>query len=464
MAERRAAPLVPPAPRPAEGDLPLHRLFAAFQRDMLPTWPARAYEDDVLVSSSLGRRWILLNAPAAIHRVLVDNPEGYGRTPATIRILRPFTGQGLLLSQGQTWKHQRRTLAPAFAPRALDFLPRIVMAASDEAMAALGENDGGPVDLLAVMQHLALEIAGRSMFSLEMARYRTVMRDMIGDYGRRLGPPGPLDFLLPVWLPSLRDLPRFAFQRRWFRVIESVIDARSRLEPPEQARDLFDLLLAARDPETGRGFTPHELRDQVATLIVAGHETTALTLFWAVYLLALDHGSQERLAAEVLGADLSAEAAARTLDDLVFTKAVVQEALRLYPPAFTLVRLAKRPDRVDNLDIAPGDVIMIAPWVLHRHRRLWQAPEVFDPTRFLPAAPPPERFAYLPFGAGPRVCIGAQFALTEATLVLARLVQRYHIALEDDEPVMPVAVVTTQPSRAPAFRLSPRRDKGPAQA
>lgn len=456
MADQPAAPLVPPAPRPLEGDLPIHRLFSAFRRDVLPTWPARAYEEDVLVSTALGRRWILLNAPAAIHRVLVDNPENYGRTPATIRILRPFIGQGLLLSQGQTWKHQRRTLAPAFAPRALGFLPHTVMAASDEAMAALGEKEAGPVDLLAVMQHLALEIAGRSMFSLEMGRYRNVMRDMIEDYGRRLGPPGILDFLLPVWLPSLRDLPRFAFQRRWFRLIEKIIDERSRLEPPEQARDLFDLLLAARDPETGRGFTPHELRDQVATMIIAGHETTALTLFWAAYLLALDPASQERLADEVAGLDLSAEAAASALDGLVFTKAVVQEALRLYPPAFVLVRLAKRPDRVDDLDIAPGDVLMVAPWVLQRHRRLWQAPEVFDPTRFLPGAPPPERFAYLPFGAGPRVCIGAQFALTEATLVLARLIQRYRIVLQDREPVMPVAVVTIQPSRAPAFQLIPK--------
>src|SRR5262249_40220477 len=149
-------------------------------------------------------------------------------------------------------------------------------------------------------------------------------------------------------------------------------------------------------------------------------------------------------------------AAAEALPTLTYTRAVLSEALRLYPPAFAIVRESIAEDRVGALVIPPRTVIMIAPWVLHRHRRLWPQPEAFDPGRFLPAAPPPDRFAYLPFGAGPRVCIGAQFALTEATLVLAALVQAFRITVEPGPPALPMAVVTTRPDHPPSFRLTPR--------
>ncbi|MBI3513849.1 MAG: cytochrome P450, partial [Proteobacteria bacterium] len=148
--------------------------------------------------------------------------------------------------------------------------------------------------------------------------------------------------------------------------------------------------------------------------------------------------------------------AAEALPSLVYTRAVLSEALRLYPPAFAIVRESIAADRVGDLAIPPRTVVMIAPWVLHRHRRLWHQPDGFDPTRFLPEAPPPGRFAYLPFGVGPRVCIGAQFALTEATLVLATLVQAFRITVDAGPPVVPTAVVTTRPDHPPGFRLTPR--------
>ena len=160
-------------------------------------------------------------------------------------------------------------------------------------------------------------------------------------------------------------------------------------------------------------------------MIVAGHETTAVALFWSLYLLAAAPAIQDRLAAEVGPLDLGPDAAAESLPRLVYTRAVVQEALRLYPPAFTLARQAIRADTAGGIPIPARTVVLIAPWVLHRHRLLWPEPETFDPSRFLPPAPPPDRFAYLPFGIGPRVCIGAQFALTEATLVLATLIQAF---------------------------------------
>ena len=162
------------------------------------------------------------------------------------------------------------------------------------------------------------------------------------------------------------------------------------------------------------------------------------------------------VAAEVAEVAITAENAAGTLARLPRTRAVVSEALRLYPPAATIVRQAMADDRAGETVIRRGTVVFVAPWVLHRHRRFWREPERFDPSRFLPDAPPPPRFAYLPFGAGPRICIGAQFALAEAALVLAMLVQRFTILRETAEPVLPVSVVTTHPDHPPAFRLRAR--------
>jgi cytochrome P450 len=279
---------------------------------------------------------------------------------------------------------------------------------------------------------------------------------MLTDFSRHYAQPYLLDMLLPPSIPTLRDFARRRFQRRWMALIEDMMRDRLRAAPPETPRDLFDLLRAARDPETGAGFSPAQLRDQVATLILAGHETTAVTLFWALTLLAQAPDEQARLAGEVREAALGPDHAFATIASLVRTKAVVNETLRLFPPAFTLVREAIATDRIGDLTLPPRSVVMIAPWVLHRHHRLWPDPAAFDPSRFMPDAPPPPRFAFLPFGAGPRICVGAQFAMTEAILVLASVIQRFRVELADDRPVLPVAVVTTQPDHAPPFRLTRR--------
>jgi unspecific monooxygenase len=265
-----------------------------------------------------------------------------------------------------------------------------------------------------------------------------------------------MDMVLPPGIPTLRDIRRRRFQARWMALIDRIIDSRPTTGDANTPRDLFDLLRDARDPETGAAFTRPQLRDQVATMIVAGHETTAITLFWSLYLLALAPAEQDRIAAEVQNLDLGPDGAADALAHLPRTRAVVSEALRLYPPAFTLVRAAIGPDQAGEVAIPKGAILMISPWVLHRHRRLWRDPDAFDPSRFLPGAPIPPRFAYLPFGAGPRVCVGAQFALAEATLVLAAMIQAFVVSLGGDQPVMPTPIITTQPNRAPAFLLRRR--------
>ena len=458
-----AQPLIPAArviaaPSPASAAAG-RRMARSLHDNALGLFGPQAFEDDVVHRRFLGRRQIILSRPAGIQHILVDNPENYRRTPAGIRILRPLLGQGLLLSRGEHWKHQRRTLAPAFAPRTMPLLARHVAAAAAETVAKLERSAGRPVDLLAAMQFLALEIAGRSMFSLEMAGHGREMRELIKRYAARLGRPTLLDMLLPPALPSPRDIARWRFRRRWLELIRRLIAERPSQAAETAPRDLLDLLAAARDPESGAPFAPGQLVDQVATMIVAGHETTAVALFWSLYLVAGAPAVQYRLATEARGFDLAPGGAAEALPELVYARAVVHEVMRLYPPAFTLARLAIADDEAGGVAIPAGTIVLISPWVLHRHRRLWHDPERFDPDRFLPGVPPPDRFAYLPFGIGPRVCIGAQFALTEATLVLAAMVRAFRIERADDAPVTPRGIVTTQPDRAPPFLLQ-RRDGG----
>jgi unspecific monooxygenase len=430
-------------------------LVAAFRTNSLRAWSRHAYEAQLVERRFFGRRSILVNAPEGIRRVLVDNHANYRRTPASVRILRPVMGDGLFISDGDAWRHQRRTLAPAFTPRAVRLLIPHVTACVAETLGEIDARGDRPLDLLAAMQRLTLEIAGRTMFSLETRQYGPMLRHLLARYGEDLGRPHLLDLVLPLAIPSPRDLRRRRFHRDWMAFIERIMRERRRAPPAAGPRDLYDLLLAARDPETGAAFTPDQLRDQVATLILAGHETTAVTLFWSLYLLALAPAAQERLAAEAGGFD-PRSADESVLERLRYTRAVLDEAMRLYPPAFAIVREARGPDVVVGHAVGRGTLLVVSPWVLHRHVKLWRAPDAFDPERFLPGAPPVDRFAYLPFGVGLRVCIGAHFALMEATLVLASLVRRFRIELVDPRPVVPVAVVTTQPDCAPLFRLARR--------
>lgn len=447
---------VPPRPPIPAVELGWLRFLSTVRSNAIGLWPTAAYEQDVLAQSFLGRRSFLINAPDAIHRVLIENAVNYRRSPASVRILRPIVGNGLVLSEGDEWKHQRRTIAPALAPRVMPMLARHVADVAQETVARLAAALGQAVDLLALMQNLALEIAARSMFSLEMREHGAALRRLIAEFGERLGRPYLLDMLLPPAIPNLRDLARRRFRKRWLTLMDEIVARRLRAAPSETPRDLFDLLRAARDPETGAAFSPDQLRDQVATMIVAGHETTAVAMFWALYLLTAAPSHQERVAEEARTVDLSAAAAGDALPCLAYARAVVNETLRLYPPAHVMARQAIGPDRLRDLAVPPGSVIMISPWVLHRHRRLWSNPDMFDPARFLDGAPLAHRFAYLPFGAGPRVCVGAQFALAEATLVLATLMRRFRVVGDDDAPIFPVAVVTTQPDRPARFRFEPR--------
>ena len=452
VAAPSAALLVPPVPEPAPDGTRGLALARRMRTNGISAWGRRAYEDEIVARPFFGRKSVLVNAPEGIRRVLVDNHEAYARTKASVRLLRPMLGEGLLLSEGREWRHQRRTLAPAFTPRAIEPLVPHMLAPTERVVEEMRAAAPGPVDMFSAVQRLALEIAGRTMFSLEMDEESERLRGFVTRYGEGLGRPRLLDFLLPLSIPSPHDVARHFFRRRWTAFINALMAARARQGGgADQPRDLFDLLLAARDPETGAAFSPAQLADQVSTMILAGHETTAVALFWSLYLLSLAPDVQARVAEE--GA---AAADGPGLDRLPFTRAVVDEAMRLYPPAYVIVRAAREPDEVCGVPVGRGDLVVVSPWVLHRHQRLWRDPGAFNPQRFLPGAPAIDRFAYLPFGVGPRVCIGAHLALTEATLVLSRLVGALRFELTDATPVLPVAIITTRPDRHPPFRIAAR--------
>jgi cytochrome P450 len=448
-------PLVPPSPPRAPESMSALGRLRLMRDSAIGTWGQRAYEEEVIRGRFFWHSSFILNTPDAIRHVLVDNYENYTRTPTGIRVLRPVLGEGLLISEGRAWKHQRRTLAPAFTPRAVAPLVPHMSAATDETIARLQAASAGPVDLREAMQRMTLEIAGRTMFSFGMSRHGPTLRDFVTEYGERLARPYFLDLLLPLGWPSPQDFARARFRKRWAHFICQLMAERRAAGKNEGAppRDLFDLMGAARDPETGEAFTDAQLGDQVATMILAGHETTATALFWSLYLLALDPATQEELAAEVQGAHLDG---APDLDRLKFTRAVVDETMRLYPPAFLIARAAAAPDTIAGMPVRKNDVVLIAPWLLHRHEKLWRDPNAFIPSRFMPGTPPPDRFAYLPFGVGARVCIGAHFALVEATLALAKLIAAFRVELIGTEPVMPIGIVTTQPDRSPMFRIARR--------
>jgi cytochrome P450 len=454
-------------PRPAR---PQHRRsqledFLVLRRNILELWGEAAYTDGIVPGRFFGRPQLMLNDPAGIRHVLVGNADNYERNTSTMRILEPLLGGGLFLAKGEAWRHRRRTIAPAMAPRTIPVLAQHVMTMAEETVAVLA-TEFGLVDLLGHLQRLALRIAAHSMFSLESASFSREMRDKLMKYGLNHTRPDLFDLLLPPGMRSPQDRARAQFRGQWTGMMDRIIAMRRTLGPPsgggpDRARDLFDMLDMARDPETGAGFDHAELRDEVSTMIIAGHETTSAALFWACYVAAKLPDLQARIAEEVRTVDLSPAIAAEALKRLVYTRAFMDEVLRLYPPAFLLVRVAKQADHILDHAIAPGTVVSISPWVMHRHRLHWRDPERFDPTRFLPGAVAPERYTYLPFGAGPRVCVGAQFALTEGVLVLARLVQSFRIDVTGDRGMRPIGRVTTQPDRRVSFILA-RRPASPS--
>ena len=444
-------PLIPPAASWPGRPLTGLRLIQAMRRNMLSIWGPRAYELPIIHGKLYGRERILVNDPAAIRRVLIENPSAYEKPAPTRRLTRPIIGEGVFLSEGTEWRRQRRVLSPAFTPAHVEQLTPHFADAAEGLIQAWTEK--GRVQLFRTLQEAALDAASRSMFSLPIGGAGGRIAELVRVYARGPGRPNPFDMIAQdesdfSWFTPGRRL----FRRRWLKEVDQMVAAR-RAQGSGGRKDLLELLMAAHDAETGEGLSDAEIRDQAATMLAAGFETTAGAMFWTLYLLSRDLPEQARIRAEILADPPSASLAdvGRRWPRL---RRAVLEALRLYPSAPLLFRMALQPDRLLDVEVPTGAIVIIAPWIVHRHRKLWDQPDAFIPDRF--AGKEREYLsggAYLPFGAGPRICIGASFALTEASIMLATLLARHAVRLDDDRALEPRSMITTTPSIDPWFRL-----------
>jgi cytochrome P450 len=457
-----AAPVLPapvlPAPVPRQRRLNFFEFVRALRDSAIDSFAQEAYELDILERKVFGRRLFVINDLAAIKHVLIDNAANYRKTEITRRILEPGLGQGLITSEGDTWRQHRRAMAPAFDHRSIAAYTPIMTGAAEELLAEWGKvPEGTGVDVSTAMMQVTLNIISRTMFSSDSDDIVTIMGRSAGRYQAEMRP-NIMDML--GWPRWLADLPRSGVARRTLgefdQVIDRLIDERTRA-PGNYPKDLLARLIAARDERTGGGMTAQEVRDHIITIFLAGHETTAMAMTWTWFLLSQHPQEESRLHAEldsVLGGRAPTH---EDLSKLTYTRMVVEESMRIYPPVHTMAREAIGDDTLVGRRIPKGSTIMIAPWLLHRHVKLWDNPGRFDPERFSPerSATRP-RFSYLPFGGGKRICIGAAFALTEATVLLATLAQRYSLRVVPAHPVVPQGLITLRARYGMKMLLTPR--------
>lgn len=415
------------------------------RRDPLTFYPEmrQRYGDVVRFRGIRNFQWFLITHPDDIESVLKNKRIPKGLFIETLKIL---VGNGLLTSEGEFWRRQRRLAQPAFHRQRLASLAAMMTSAAERVADQWQSvaRSGQPLDVAHEMMRLTLEIVGRALFSADIsgdaddvARALTVALEHV-NY-RSMHP-----FSLPEWAPTPTNRRYARALRRLDALVYRLIDERRRAG--DDQHDLLSMLLHARDEDTGAGMNDQQLRDEVMTIVLAGHETTSVTLSWAWYLLAQHPDVTAKLHAEL---DTILGGRTPTLDDLPllsYTRMVIDETLRLYPPAWTIARQVAEDTELHGYVIPKGSPIVMSQYVTHRHPDFWDDPERFDPGRFTPerVAQRP-KFAYFPFGGGPRICIGNNFALMEAHLLLATFAQRYTLELVPDHPVVPEPTVTLRP-------------------
>jgi len=430
---------------PGPRGLPLLGNLFAFRRDVLGLLVASRERFGDVVRFRLGPLVIHLVAhPDAIRKVLHERAEQYDKSTRSAAKIQGMTGLGLLTASGELWHRQRRLIQPGFRPAAVaGFVARMVEATA----AMLGRwrqraATGEPFDVASEMMRLTYTIVGRTLFSAEVSgdadAVEHAMAVLLAHTYRRLE--RIVDLPLAVPTPANR---RFRAARATVDQVVYRILAERRQRPEEtQPADLLSILLRERD-EAGRGMDDRQLRNEAITLLLAGHETTANALTWTLFLLARHPEAAERLCAEVDAVLAGRLPVAEDLRALPFTERVLHEAMRLYPPIWIMERRAARADEIGGHAIPAGSTVVVSPWVTHRHPDFWEEPERFDPDRFSPerAAGRPH-LAYIPFGAGPRYCVGGPFAMTEALVITALVVRSFRLRLVAGQEVVPLPGIT----------------------
>ncbi|KUF10075.1 cytochrome P450 [Pseudoponticoccus marisrubri] len=440
------APLTRPGALPVQVPLVTRPLgiwdsVRASRRNVLSIIPEIATHQPI-VSGRTGKRWHMVTDPGAIRRILLENIDNYPKSVVTKNLLRPAIGESLFIAEGAHWRWQRRTAAPAFSHRNVMNLAPVMSRAAERSVARVARAGPRAVDFLQEMITVTFDVISDVTFSGDAAFDRDAVHGAIDAYISEAGKISVLDVLgLPDWVPR----PGRTFLTGGVDDMKAMADRAVEARAGRDAAgvpDLLDLLLAGEDPDTKRKMNTAELRDNLLTFIVAGHETTALTLAWSLYLMAFDQQAQERARAEAQSV-VTGVATGADVARLPFVRQVVDEALRLYPPAGMVSRTAQTENHLCGRRILPGDTVIVPIYALHRHHALWEAPHAFRPERW--EAGRPDRYAYLPFGDGPRICIGASFALQEAAIVLATLLARFRFTPVPGRDPDPVMILTLRP-------------------
>ena len=448
----------PVAVQPLQGHVGTLRLLRTVLRNPLEAMPASVYTQPTATRRFMRRDLLYVCDPELIQQVLVEQEASFVKADAMRRALVPALGQGLLTAEGAHWRWQRRATAPIFRHERLqDFVPPMIAAACRTTSRWRMSGTTG-VELMHEMTRTTFDIIVETMLSgapgLDPAKVERGIADYLGSTPWAVA---TSLFGLPGWLPYPKRR-RGRIARDYVREALIGIVQRRRAQAPGEGRpDLVAMLLAARDPETGQAMDDRELADNLLTFIVAGHETTALTLTWSLYLLAQHEEAEARVTGEIARVTGGEPLRAEHVADLEYTRRVVQEAMRLYPPAALITRMAAEQVRLGGLVVQPGTPTYVPVYAVHRHAALWDDPGAFDPDRFLAsAAKARHRYAYLPFGAGPRICIGATFAMLEAVAVLAALLQAARLTLPPGFEPVPRLRITLRPQGGMPMRVSAR--------
>lgn len=421
----------------------LFKSLSVARKNLLRILPEVATKQPI-VSGKTGKRWHMLMEPTAIREILLDRVGDYPKSDVTKNLLKPAIGESLFIAEGAHWRWQRRAAAPVFTHRNMMNLAPIMTSAAERSAQRI--TDAGPrgINMLDEMVTTTFDIIADVTFSGGDTFDRDGVHNAIDDYIAEAGKISLFDILgAPDWVPRPGRIRSGKALKEMKSMADKAIDERA-ARGHEGVPDLLDLLLAGVDPETKRKMNTAELRDNLLTFIVAGHETTALTLSWSMYLMAFDQDAQARAREEAQSVLQGRAATGDDVANLPFIRQIIDEALRLYPPAGIISRTAMKKDTLCDREILPGDTVMVPIYALHRNELLWDEPNSFKPERFADRKSV-ARYAYLPFGDGPRICIGASFALQEAVIILATLLSKFKFAPIEGRDPEPVMILTVRP-------------------
>jgi cytochrome P450 len=405
---------------------------------------------DVVSLKFAHARYFLVNDVETVHHVLVDNNRNYTKSP-NYKGLKLVLGEGLVTSEGEFWRRQRKLSQPAFhRDRVASFVSAMVDE-TDAMLRAWDERVGDVIDVHAEMMKLTLRIVARTLFSTTVGAEAAEIGEALGVAIRHANDYAEAVIKPPQWIPSPKNLHFKRSLKTLDALVFRIIDTRRRGESAD-VNDLLALLMAAT--EEGRGMTDRQLRDEVMTIVMAGHETTANALVWTFYLLSKDPEIERRLRRDVQSGIGDRAPVAEDAPKLKYASMVINESMRLFPPVWAFERQAVHDDVVGGFRVPAKSMVAISPFLLHRNRAYWDNPEGFDPERFSPRGSEGRpKLAYLPFGGGPRQCIGMGFAMIEAQMLLARIVQRFRLELASSVRVDPEPVVTLRPRGGLRMRL-----------